>query len=424
MQPGVLPMITPVRTILTTAIMAVIGCGDRPSEMEPIGPSAPVPTVAIGTLRGTVDVVAGTMTFAPVSPSLALRGSLVGNNAAIYGDQGSTVLIYNSPVITSAPVAGKKTFSANVGLDNLLPHSIGDEQVGPLPQDTLGIYAFVNSGPTVVSTSSPCSPACTVTVQNHHGTLAFNAPAQKYWYWPERLPSTVVRDTTLFRKAWVFQADTQVRIFSFDILVSATWPPPTETRWRVEYPGDSAPHTAAEPRWRQNVCSLGTFTLSTPPDSITLTTPAGSSQFFSRRDSINSTTSAYIEARVRTISTTTAPEVAFAIDDDTRIIGVGISGTMVGFLNSTFGFALPSFPATTTTFHVYRIRKFGADSAVLLMDGVRLDGRAYTSFPASIATFPAFYAFGGPGTGATPLSPGGNSSKWDYVIFEKGVTQP
>jgi hypothetical protein len=419
-------MITPGRTILPIAIMAVIGCADCPSDAEPIGPSAPVPTVAIGTIRGTVDVAAGTMTFDPVSTPLASRRSVGGISAAIYGDQGTTVRLYNSTVVVSAPVAGKKTFSANVGIRNLLAHEIGDEQVGLVLQDTIGIYAFVNSEPTVVGTSSPCSPACTVTVQNHHGTLAFNAPLQKYWHWPERLGAFgTVTDTTLLRKAWVFQADTQVTGFTFDILMSATWPPANEARWRLEYPGDSAPHTNAEPRWRRNVGSTGTNTLNTPSAGIiTLTTPAGNSQYFTRLDSISSTSNAYIEARFRTNSATAGPEVTMAIDDDTKFIGVGLSGTRVGFLNSTGGFSLPSFIVTTTTFHTYQIRKFAGDSAQLFMDGARVDSRVYSTFPNSITTLPAFFSFGGAGTGLPPISPGGNSSAWDYVIFEKGVTQP
>jgi hypothetical protein len=426
MQSAVLFMITPLRPILAIAIFAVIGCADRPTRMEPPGPSAPGPSIAIGTLRGTVDVAAGTMTFAPVATPLALRGSLGGISAAIYGNQGSTVRFYNSTVVVSAPVAGKKTFSANVGIENFLAYPIGDEQVGAVPQDTIGIYAFVNSDPTVVSTSSACSPACTVTVQNYHGTLTFNAPSQKYWHWPERLGAFgTATDTTRLRKAWVFQADTQVRIFSFDILVSATWPPANETRWRLEYPGDSAPHTAAEPRWRRNAGSTGTNTLNTPTAGIiTLTTPIANSQYFTRLDSMSSTSNAYMEARFRTNSATVFPEVTIAMDDDTKFIGVGLSGTRVGFLNSIGGFAPPSFLATTTTFHTYQIRKFGADSAQLWMDGARLDSRTYSTFPNSIGTSPALFTFGGPGTGAPPLSTLGNVSAWDWVIVEKGVTQP
>jgi hypothetical protein len=137
-----------------------------------------------------------------------------------------------------------------------------------------------------------------------------------------------------------------------------------------------------------------------------------------------------MEARFRTNSVTVAPEVGMTIDDDTKFIAIGLSGTRVGFLNSTGGFAVPSFLATTTTFHTYQIRKFAADSAQLWMGDppaiplARLDSRIYSTFPNSPAGLGAFFVFGGPGTGSPPVSPGGNSSAWDYVIFEKGVIQP
>lgn len=51
----------------------------------------------------------------------------------------------------------------------------------------MGIYVFVNSGPTVTATSSACSPACAVTVRNAHGRLGFVTPAPQYWHWNERV---------------------------------------------------------------------------------------------------------------------------------------------------------------------------------------------------------------------------------------------
>jgi hypothetical protein len=128
---------------------------------------------------------------------------------------------------------------------------------------------------------------------------------------------------------------------------------------------------------------------------------------------------------VRTNSATTSPEIAFTIDDDNRMIAVGLSGTRVGFLNSSNGFSLPSFAATTTTFHTYQIRKFAADSVQLWMDGARLDSRTYGSLPVSFSNTYSLVLFGGVGVGPPAFSsPAGNSSAWDYVIFEKGVTQP
>jgi hypothetical protein len=179
--------------------------------------------------------------------------------------------------VTNPSSPGKKTFSANVGLQNLLAFPIGDEQAGPTPADTMGIYVFVTSGPTVTATSSPCSPACTVTAQNHHGTLAFDAVDQRYWHWGERVGAVGGgNDTTRARKTWVFEADTQVTGFRFEVLVSAGWAPPNDVRWKIDYPGDSVPGTGAEPRWTHSPFGPATtFTLSSPPGTITIATPAG-----------------------------------------------------------------------------------------------------------------------------------------------------
>src|SRR5690606_8973841 len=105
------------------------------------------------------------------------------------GDQGVTVRIYNSPVTVSPSSPGKKRYSASVGVRNLLPHTIGDEQAGPASHN-LGIFVFVTAGPTVTGTSSACSPACTVSVVGQDGIFNFTTPGQRYWFWQEDRKST------------------------------------------------------------------------------------------------------------------------------------------------------------------------------------------------------------------------------------------
>lgn len=428
---GFCPMRVVPRTLLAVAMVATLSCADSDPAIEPTAPLPTEPFPVLAGLRGTADLVAGSLTFerrAPVSVSRRLRSDLV--PAGIYGDQGVTVRIYNSPVtITNPSRPGKKTFSAPVGLRNLLAFPIGDEQGAGTPADTMGIYVFVNSGPTVTGTSSSCSPACTVTVQNHHGTQAFNNPSQQYWHWPERVGATGAgSDTTLARRAWVFEADTQVTGFQFDVLVSAAWARPNETRWKIGFEGDSVPHTTAEPRWRRTTSgTAGTVTLDSPSTGIiTLGTPNGASHWFSRRDSVGSTISAYVEARVRRNSPLSGnPEVSFGIDDNNKFIAVGLGDDRVGFLKPDFSFLRSQITTTPASFHTYRIQKFGADSVQLLIDGTRADSRTYASFENSTnTTIPSFFYFGGPGSGSPPSSSGGNSSSWDYVIYEIGVTQP
>jgi hypothetical protein len=417
------------RVALALGMIALLGCDGGAPGTEPTADGPAKPLSVLGGVRGTADMVAGTLSFEPLSAPSGSRHSGTGlGPTAIYGDQGVTVRLYNSPVTITNPASpGKKTFSAPVGLRNLLAFPIGDEQAGGVPVDTMGIYVFVTSGPTVTGTSSPCSPACTVTAQNHHGTLAFSAPNQRYWHWGERVGAVGAgSDTTLARKTWIFEADTQVTSFRFDVLVSAAWPPPNDARWKIDYQGDSVPDTNAEPRWRRNAAgAAGTVSINDPSAGIiTIAVPASARLAFLQNDSLGSATNAYIEARFRTNIPRAAPEVSFGIDDDVRFIGVGLTGTQVGFLTGTFTFLGTPVVALTTIFHVYQIRKFGADSVQLWMDGARIDSRMYTAFSASIANLAHFFYFGGAGTGFPPLSAAGNSSSWDYVIYEIGVSQP
>jgi hypothetical protein len=411
------------------ATLALTACADGG---QGIGPSPdqppPPPAVAVGGLRGVVDVTRGTLTFEPVRAAGATRtGPRDIGLASIYGDQGITVRLYNSPVVVApSSTPGKETHTANVGMRNLLAFPIGDEQAG-VPLDTMGVYVFVNSGPRVTATSSPCSPACTVTVRNAHGALTFSEPGQAYWHWNERLDAFGAgSDTTRARLTWVFEADTQVTAFTFDVLVSAAWPPPHETRWKMAYEGDSVPDVAVEPRWTRNAAGTPTMTHNSPgPGILTIAVPAGGRVAFYQSDSLNTTTNAYVETRFRTNTPTmTAPELSFGIDDQVKFIAVGVSATQAGFINSSFSFLAGSVPVTAGPFHTYQLRKFSADSVQLWIDGIHRASQAYSTLSAHLPVTPHGFYFGPAGTGANPVSPAGNSSSWDYMIYEIGATEP
>jgi hypothetical protein len=413
---------------MALGLITSIACGEPPPGVDDEAPPRP-PARALAGLRATADLVAGTLTFEPLpqrSQNRSTQGTLI--RAAIYGDQGVTVRLYNAPVTIANPSSpGKKTFSAPVGLRNLLAFPIGDEQAGTTPTDTMGIYVFVSSGPAVTGTSSSCSPSCTVTVLNEHGTLAFSGANQPYWHWNERLGAAGGgSDTTRVRRTWTFEADTQVTGFQFEVLVSAAWARPNETRWKVAYEGDSIPDLNAEPRWSRNAQGgAGTFALNNPgPGVITINAAAGSRVAFLQHDSLASTTSAWIEARFRTNGNTAQPEISFGIDDDARFIGAGANGSQIGFLTGTFVFLGTPVTVNTSVFRTYQLRKFGADSVQLLMDGARIASSPYTAFSTSIAQLPYFFHFGAVGTGFPPVSAAGNSSSWDHVIYEIGSPQP
>jgi hypothetical protein len=133
-----------------------------------------------------------------------------------------------------------------------------------------------------------------------------------------------------------------------------------------------------------------------------------------------------METRLKVSPATMAgPEVSFGLDDQVKWIAVGLSGTQIGFLSTvTFTFLGTPVNVTTTAFHVYELRKFAADSVQLRMDGARIASRAYSAFPTRISGSAHGFYFGPLGTGTSALSVAGNSSSWDYVIFEIGAIQP
>lgn len=400
------------------ALCGVIACGEPPSgSPAPLAPASR-PVAGAGRLRATVDVTAGTLTFEPADASSGASLASGAPNAAVYGNQGVTVRIYNSPVVTSAPAAGKKTYTANVGVRNLLAFRVGDEQGAAAPPDTIGLYVFVNSGPIVSGTSSPC-PACTVTVKNPHGSLNFTATNQPYWFWPELLgPANGGRDTTLLRKVWIFEADTQVTRFNFDVLVSAPWVAPNETRFRVDYEGDSLPNTQSEPRWQVN--ASGTNSAAAAGGALTLTVANGQLGYY-RRDSIGTTEDAYVEGRMRWNAAPSATDqLRVGLDDGVKVIALGVFATGVGFVDAN-GVRIGALTnVTTTTYHAYQLRKYRADSAVIYIDNVRAQTLAYASFSNNPygATAPLVLF------GEADLGGGASASAIDYVVYELGVPFP
>jgi hypothetical protein len=421
------------RASKTLAALALFGglvaCGDASSRVaiSPVAPLGGHPITPVAHLRGTLDVATGTLTFEPVSTS----GSSVagGPSAAIYGDQGLNVRIYNSAVVTSAPVAGKKTYTANVGVRNLLGFRIGDEQNAAAPADTLGFYIFVNAAPVVSGTSSPCS--CTVTVKNADGVLNFNAPNQPYWFWSDILGAkNSARDTTSARKAWVFEADTQVTRFNFDILVSAAWASPNETVWSVNYPGDSLPDTQAEPRWHV------TSTQGGPVEAIV----AGNLQInlkkttdtlvYVRHDSVSTTTSALVEGRFRLDDggNSALAQAALAIDDNVRYAGLFVSDSSAsgraraGIVDATGNtFVASDTVAGVRNFRTYQLRKYGADSAVVFVDNVRRVKVAYNLLPLTKNTLggTSYIEFG-----FTSANVRTTQMTWDYLLYKIGNATP
>ena len=415
---------------LLIAVCGAAACSEASSPMSraPVMQPTTHPTTTVSHLRGTVDVAAGTLTFDPVS---SIGGSAAGSgvSASIYGDQGVTVRIYNSAVVTSAPVAGKKTYSANVGIRNLLGYRIGDEQNAAAPADTMGIYVFTNTAPTVSGTSSPCT--CTVTVRNASGSRPFTSLAnQPYWYWPELLgAANGGADTTLARKQWVFEADTQVTRFNFDVLVSAAWSAPNETIWKVQYSADSLPDTQAKPRWRKITTSKTTSAIVGTMLQLDLQRSKDSLVYL-RRDSISTSMNALMEATFRLDDggNSQAPQAGISIDDKARYAGLlvsdsGVAGrARVGFIDAAGGFvANASDTIAVRALHTYQIRKFGADSVVAFIDGTRRFRAAYGALPLTrdVPTVPSAFGFG-----IAASSSKNTTTTWSGVLYQIGQATP
>jgi hypothetical protein len=266
-----------------------------------------------------------------------------------------------------------------------------------------------------------------VNVVGQDGIFSFTTPGQRYWFWGEQLAAAgQVGDTTMFRRTWTFEADTQVTTFQFDVLVSAAWPSPHQTRWAVHFGGDSLPNDGTEPRWVRSGSSATTSLNQPSVSHIRITVSSGGTLTYYRVDSLNTASNAYIETRLALENAffLTNPEVSFGLDDRTKFIAAGMSGARAGFLTGSGSLAFSaSEPMTTMSFHTYQLRKFASDSVVLYVDGARLIHQLYSAFPAPLPGSSHGVYFGplGTGSGASLL---GNQSAWDYVIYEIGATQP
>jgi hypothetical protein len=380
------------------------GCGEVPIAAPlPVVPA--VPTAAIATLRGTVDLDHGTLEFEPVQPA-----GLPGFSAAIYGDQNVNVRVYNSPVVLDSSTSTWR-WTANVGIRNLRPHFIGDEETTAVPLDTMGLYVFFVQEPVL---GQPCG-GCFVRIANHDGSMSFDAPNRKYFYWRERLNAvgSPAGDTTRVRRAWRFETSAGVRSFSFTVLVAAAWPAPHETRWRVEYTADSLPERSA-PVWKFEGTG-GNVTVG----SGSLTLRGRFTGMFYRRDPIAPTQDAYVDAVVRVNGAGSPPGTGMALSDRVKLMGLGIGSGTVGLLSANGTFLAGTTAPLGNGVHQFQLRKYGADSVVYFVDGVRRGGAAYGTLSSDTLTPPlSSVSFGGLPTG------NGTNSTWDGVIYEIGVASP
>ncbi len=390
---------------LAGLIMSFLGCGEPPTGvLAPATPIGPPPT-AVATLRGTVDLDRGTLEFAPLVPH-----GLPGFAPAIYGDQNVNVRLYNSPVVVDSTTTTWR-WTASVGVRNMRPHPIGDEEASAAPLDTMGLFVFFVQEPTV---GQPCS-GCFVRIANFQGTMSFDAPQRKYFHWPERLGEmgSPLGDTTGTRHSWTFETSAGVRSFSFAVLVSAAWPAPYESRWRVEYTADALPGSAAQ-AWK-----FGGTGGNASVSGGSLLLRGRFSGLFYRRDPIAPTQDAYVHGVVRFNGGGSQPELGLILSDRAKLIAIGVGNGVVGLISNSGTFLSGTTSSLGSGAHELQLRKYAADSAVYFVDGVRRGAASYGALsPDTFTPQLSSVSFGG-----LPTTEGSNST-WDSVIYEIGVASP
>lgn len=401
------------RTVMAFAIATLCACADSSptGKNEVVIPVAAQPVLA--EVRASVDVASGTISFETTGNASRVQGL----NAQIYGSQNVNLRLYNdAPQVTSTAVL--KTITTNVGIRNLLAYPIGDEENSG-PADVMGIFVFFTTEP-VVTQPNPCA-GCFARLAKHHGTGTFDAPNRKYYYWRERLAAAGSPGDTSTRQLWTFEMSPQVTNFVFTVLVSAAWPPPYETRWKVRYTAatDSEPDLYSEPRWTLLTGGNG-GSRSMKNGSLRLVGPGRGEFYFMRRDSIPSTGDAYIEARIDLNSGGSNPQVGMAFADGVRLVAFAIASNRIGFVSyPALGFIGTTYSVSTANFHTYQLRKYKGDSAVFFMDGVRRGRINYSNFSAD--PYPPLSPLVVWGAGPAQ---GGSNSDWQYVLYELGSPMP
>lgn len=372
------------RTALMTTLVVTAGaCSDQSitSSAKPVAPVTPVANTA-GMLRGTVRED-GTVVLESLDPSIQVGDS--NTSGAIYGNQNVTAKVTASNFILTN-VGGLKTWKFTLAVHNLLNYPVGaiDGSISA-PYDTIGVFVFFPTSPSVVS---PANCGCTVNVLNTQGSANFSGINQKYYWYHDRLSAKgLAGDSTKNNPTWTFTAPSSVNSFRFTVLLSAPWPRGMQTQdtsWAVAYApsSDSLPDANASPRWKRIGLGYGgSQTIS----SVGLTMSVNNNNrgvdedmFFYRSDNLNRNDNAWIQANIKlTSSISSFPVMVLALADSIKFVGLGISNGKIGmatFNQNTLRWEWAAGATlsmnTTSAGHTYRVGKFGATKVTIYVDGV------------------------------------------------------
>lgn len=367
------------RTALIAAFVLAAGaCSDQSitSSVKPAPAPPAINASQTGMLRGTVRED-GTVVLESLDPSIQVGDSNI--SGAIYGNQNVTAKVTISAFNLNNS-GGTKTWTFKLAVHNLLPYEVGAIDTAAAPYDTVGMFVFFPSAPTVVS-PSPCG-GCTITTLNTQGVGSFTAPNQPYYWYHDRLAAAgLPGDSTTNNPTWTFRAPSTVNSFRFFVILSSPWPrglQAQDTTWSVLYnPASDSLPVNASPRWKPiGLNGNGSYGFGSSGLTMSVGHKHQDDEFFFRSDNLNRSENAYIESRL-TLSNASGsnPVVILALADSVKFVGLGIGSGRIGFASfnlATFSWewaAGGTLPITTTVAHTYRVGKFGANTATVYVDG-------------------------------------------------------
>ena len=367
------------RTAMMTAFVVAAGaCSDQSitSSVKPVVPPTPTANNTAGMLRGTVRED-GTVVLESLDPAIQVGDS--NTSGAIYGNQNVTAKVTASN-FSLTNVGGTKTWKFTLAVHNLLNYPVGSIDGAATPYDTVGVFVFFPTAPSVVS---PANSGATVNVLNTQGTASFSGINQKYYWYHDRLAAKgLAGDSTKNNPTWTFTAPSTVNSFRFTVLLSAPWPRGMQTQdtsWAVAYTpsADSLPDVNASPRWKRIGLNYGgTESFGANGLAMSVDRSGGEDMFFFRSDNLSRVEKAYVQANIKLSNAGGGnPVFILALADSIKFVGLGIGSGKIGmatFNQNNFRWewaAGGTVPVTTTTAHTYRVGKFGGDSATVYVDG-------------------------------------------------------
>jgi hypothetical protein len=391
--------------MMTALIVAAGACSDQSitSSVTPVPPPTPTANTA-GMLRGTVRED-GTVVLESLDPSIqAGDGNASG---AIYGNQNVTAKVTASNFLLTNS-GGTKTWTFTLAVHNLLNYPVGSIDGSAVPYDTVGVFVFFPTAPSVVS---PTNCGCTVNLLNTQGTASFSGINQKYYWYHDRLAAKgLAGDSTTNNPTWTFTAPSTVNSFRFTVLLSTPWPRGMQTQdtsWAIAYnptTSDTLPDMNAKPRWKRIGIGYG-GSYSAASTGLTMNVlnnkhGTDDDMFFYRSDNLDRTENAYVQANIKMSNGIGSnPVFVLALADSVKFVGLGIGNGKIGM--ATFNPATDQWDwlagtiaLTTNVAHTYRVGKFGATTSTVYVDGVAKFSTANSLLPNNF--MPTFSALVGP----------------------------